>query len=660
MISLSRLQLLLWTIRYLRPRQVWSRTRRNLRRAWWSARRRRPPGVTGWNFIDSHALYAGLPDVLRHGPWQVQVEAALQRAADIAGQQFCFLNRRATFSSAPGWHDPNLSRLWRYHLHYFDYVQDLLVWGACGQEPAAYKVFRAIADSWMDCNGRICGDGWHPYTISLRVVNWLHALSAFGRQLGADVSFRSRLLDSLRSQSTILARDLETDVGGNHLLANLRALVMTAISARGREPEAWSQSALALLEQELAEQVLADGGHFERSPGYHVTVARHCLETALTLRRNGREPPAWLDLALRRMLDYLVAILPPDSRLPLLKDTTWDDEAAPSDLLAAGALYLQDPAYKTGDTFGLYPLLLFGSAGWEKYKSWPTRRAALTSVLLKTSGHCIARDDSKADYMILDVGKPCPDHLPAHAHADLLSYELMVAGCRIVVDSGVYEYTAGPWRDYFRSTRAHNTVEVGGTDQSEVWDSFRVARRARPDEVYWHATDLSVVARSSHDGYRRLRPRVTHRRTVMWLFDRFWLILDELLGEGSTPAASHVHFHPDLSLSPRDESTWQIEGCQNSLWITAFGEQEHRIVRGQTAPVRQGWCSERFGRVAENTVLTLSRAGALPFSLGYVISKQGPSEVLAVASPAGQRIIVRHGGLEFRLEVPGSMPPSLA
>ena len=185
------------------------------------------------------------------------------------------------------------------------------------------------------------------------------------------------------------------------------------------------------------------------------------------------------------MLDYLIATLAPDGQMPLLKDTTWDNEADPNDLLSAGALYFNEPSLKKNDDFRLYPLLLFGVNAWERFKRWPVGDSPRTSAALRESGHFIMRDEEKAEYLIFDAGKPCPDNLPAHAHADMLSYELMVGARRVVVDSGVYEYAAGPWRDYFRSTRAHNTVEIAAENQSEVWDSFRVARRARPGRVVW-------------------------------------------------------------------------------------------------------------------------------------------------------------------------------
>src|SRR6202011_6026913 len=102
--------------------------------------------------------------------------------------------------------------------------------------------------------------------------------------------------------------------------------------------------------------------------------------------------------------------------------------------------------------YSLYPALLFGAAGWEVYQSWP-ESPARESLAFPDTGHHVLRDDRRGDFLFFDAGEPCPPYLPAHAHADLLSYELTVGGRRLVVDSGVYEYAPGSWRNYFRSTR---------------------------------------------------------------------------------------------------------------------------------------------------------------------------------------------------------------
>lgn len=648
---LSQASLYLRTVRHLEPGQIWSRGRHVLHRLWWKVIGRRAPKPKGWRIKPLVPLYLGLEDVGRSGPWTDQVGASVARAKSIANQEFCFLNRRVTFDSRIAWQDPASSQLWRYHLHYFDYIQDLLVWAAKGDSQAAYETFRSLATSWMNLNDRIRGDGWHPYAISIRTVNWIQALSGFQRQLQEDKAFRTRLLSSLCGQARILSSDLEKDVRGNHLLANLRALVCFGLACQEKEPQRWFRETVTLLERELAEQILPDGGHFERSPGYHLVVLKYCLEIGLALRRNGRTPPQWLEDRLRRMLQYLAAILPSHGGLPLLKDTTWDAAPQPGEMLAAGALYLQDPEFKRSRDFGLYPFLLYGAAGWEEFEGWPLNSSPRQSVALEDSCHFVMRDDAKDDHLIFDAGKPCPDYLPAHAHADLLSYELSVSGQRIIVDSGVYEYSAGSWRDYFRSTRAHNSVELSGANQSEVWSSFRVGRRARPGKTLWLENKEFVLAQGSHDGYTQLPAPATHRRTVLWKPDKFWLIVDELLGAGCAQAASHVHLHPGLGLACLEDSIWQVEGSSFPLWIAAFGAQSLSIVRGQMEPARQGWYSERFGELRPNTVLTLHLVTALPFCFGYVIFKGTPGTVGLLPDAEGSRVAITQGGRELSLRL---------
>jgi uncharacterized heparinase superfamily protein len=621
----EEMKLFLRTARHLEPAQIASRVRHLLRRSWWRITARRPPRPASGAEMREFPLLAGLKDVGLPGPWQSDVCLAAERAARAAALEFRFLSREVAFGTVIRWNDPGLSQLWRYHLHYFDCVRDLLVWSALGNGGAAYDAFRRIATSWLEQNNRLRGDGWHPYTISLRVVNWLHAAAGFAASLDGDSAFDYRLQASLRGHMQVLRSCLETDVRGNHLLANLRALILFGAACDDAAAKADMARGLGMLEREIAEQVLADGGHFERSPGYHALVLQHCLEIAIGLRSNGSAVPRWLDEALERMLGYLAAILPDTGHLPLLKDTTWDGIPA-SDLFAAGALHLDQPRFRRSVRFGLYPLLLFGAEGWETYRKWPLSAGSEGPVALANTGHYVLCENGLRDHLIFDAGKPCPDYLPAHAHADLLSYELTVAGERVIVDSGVYEYSAGKWRDYFRSTRAHNTVEVARSNQSEVWSSFRVARRASPGPVLWADHGDYTILQGSHDGYRRLPVPVTHRRTIVWRRGEFWLILDELLGAGLADAASHIHLHPRLSLVC-DGGGWRIQGTSCGLWLLGFGMQRYSI--------EQGWYSETFGDLQPNALLTVETKATLPFCWGYVIfrNEAGTVKFTAAAEP---------------------------
>ncbi len=658
MSALHRIHQLFWTVRYLRPNQITARILRRLRRAVPILRGRSPASIASNAEFSFRTVLSGLSHFELDGPWRNEAGEAIGRAKESASLRFIFLNRPADLSARPGWSDPDLSRLWRYHLHYFDYVRDLFVSSVCGESSRAYQAFRSLARSWIEDNRRFVGDGWHPYTISLRLVNWLDATVVFSIQLGQDENFRVQLLSSLREQAWVLRQDLETDVRGNHLLANLRAVICYGLAFKDGEAAKWLRDARDLLDEELAEQVLADGGHFERNPGYHLVVLKHCLEIALVLRANGETPSSRLESSIRRMLDFLVDLRTPDGGLPLLKDTAWDECPRPEDLLAIGALYFDEPAYKQSGHFGLYPYLVFGQDGWDRYQRLAFTCRARGSLVLEASGYCVWRDENKEDYFVLDFGEPCPEYLPAHAHADLLSYELISGGRRIITDSGVYEYAAGSWRDYFRSTRAHNTVVVQDCDQSEMWDSFRVARRARPGKVRWAIEEQSALVQAEHDGYKRLADPVIHRRTVAWRRDRFWAVVDELRGRGTARLVNCIHFSPGLSIVSDRNTGWRIEGCGQEIWINPFGEEDRRIVRGRMESPRQGWYSERFGRLESNDVLELEAAKPLPVCFGYVISRHSAAESCVISSPGMNRILVRHGNDEFELVIPEDAPPT--
>ncbi len=512
MIDLRRLRLLIDTARHVAPAQRAARVR--LRTALALRRLRR-------------ARFA-LPSEVRIAP-HVAIEVEERHPHD--GAMFRFLSQEIR---NPSWNEPRASQLWRYHLHYFDYALDL-----------EQTAFERLARSWMCENTRMWGDAWHPYPLSLRIVNWCRALDFFS----FDAAFADELARSIYGQTRFLFANLEHDVRGNHLLKNIRALIWSGVMFEGDEARRWLEEGMRLLRVEVDEQVLADGCHFERVPSYHVLVLRDLRETAEWLRLN-RECPAWLDDAVSRMSGFLAAITGPGGRLPLFKDSTFDGVGQAPRLSGTGE--------------GACP----------------------------TSGYYVFRDSHA--FLIADFGVPCPSYLPAHAHADMFSYELTIDGAPLIVDSGVYEYTAGEWRDWFRSTRAHNTVEIAGQNQSEVWGSFRVARRAMPRNVQFTGTTLS----GEHDGYLRLHPSALHRRTIEHVPESAFIITDEIAGSGVSEAKSYIHLHPDANWEP-----WRL--------VT-----EHEIEE------TEGWYSERFGEKRRNRVLVLRHKGEMPFRMTYTIRIQ--------------------------------------
>jgi len=647
--DLHNLTRLVKTASYLSPRQVVFRARRIARQKWYRVIKKKAPFPNNVHEAGWEPLWYGLTDIKESVDVDGTEDRVAKEAAAIRSSEFNFLNHTVRFRDEPHWHSRKLSHLWRYHLHYFDYCECLLIDFGCSGNADNYTAFKYLVRSWIRSNRHQYGDGWHPYTLSVRIVNWLHALAGFKNLLADDPDFKRSLISSLGGQLQVLAGDLEYDVRGNHLVKNIRALLVGSSALDTSHSQKWLATALKVLRDEVAEQILADGGHFERNPGYHLSVLKDLLECAVWIQRNRKERYAWLDIALRRMLDWLTIITPSGGQLPLLKDTTRDYRPILEDVLAAGALYFDTSAYKPTEQFGTYPCLLFGRRGKIRYDEWERAKFGIGSAALEISGYYVMRDDTGADSLVFDAGKVCPDYLPAHAHADMLSYELTCNGQPLVVDSGVYEYTAGRWRDYFRSTRAHNTVELNGCNQSDVWGSFRVADRAYPGKTTWHELPDYNLVQASHDGYLKMSTPARHHRTIVWQKERFWLVWDRINGVGEMSAASHIHFHPSIDIHQSDESVWELKTATGPLWMVAFGHSGHSVCSGQVEPRCQGWYSEVFGKMMPNTVVTLQDTFRAVTMFGYLISKDTPATVVHQSgSGSSVDLIISHAEEEFR------------
>jgi hypothetical protein len=216
---------------------------------------------------------------------------------------------------------------------------------------------------------------------------------------------------------------------------------------------------------------------------------------------------------------------------------------------------------------------------------------------------------------VADVGPPCPPDLPAHAHADCLSFELAVDGKRTIVDSGTSTYAPGERRAHERSTRAHNTVEVDCANQSEVWGAFRVARRARP--TLHRAVDDggAIEVTASHDGYRRLPGHPVHTRTWTVTPDRVE-ILDVVDGAGNHRVASRLHLAGPLREGRTPEDSVDAAG----VTITCTGPTGGTV---GIAPVElaEGFGLCRPGRTQEALV-----TGPLPITIFTRVQVRGPVE----------------------------------
>ena len=439
--------------------------------------------------------------------------------------RFCFLNVEGEVKTAADWDSDQHERLWLYNLHYFD---DLNAAGAAER----IEWHRALLDRWVRENPPAQGTGWEPYPVSLRIVNWINWALA-GNELEPACEH------SLAIQARWLRRRVEWHLLGNHLFANAKALVFSGAFFDGPEATAWITKGLDILAREVPEQILLDGGHFERSPMYHALI----LEDLLDLVNLARVYPGVVPendtqgwrATVQRMRSWFAVMVHPDGDIAFFNDAALGVAPPRAELEAyAGRLDLPTSS----------PL-----------------EDGLTH--LADSGYIrLQRDEAVA---LLDVAPIGPDYLPGHAHADTLSFELSLFGQRVIVNSGTSRYGTGAERLRERATAAHSTVEVDGANSSEVWNGFRVARRARPFGLKTAEEGNETTVSCAHDGYRRLPGRVVHCRA--WKFRMGSIeITDRVEGRYSN-AIVRYHVHPDVAVESNGEGGQLIlPGAQRIAW----------------------------------------------------------------------------------------------
>jgi uncharacterized heparinase superfamily protein len=533
------------------------------KRYWHTLRHLRPVQFYGrlWFRLIRPKPNLAAPPMLRQGQgtWQ----APAQPAPSLIGPgQFVLLNQKGSLDEL-GWDGPERDKLWRYNQHYF---QDL----NASEGPSRADWHRALLADWIEQNPPGAGTGWEPYPTSLRIVNWIKWALA-GNELP------DRCVESLAVQTRWLTRRLEFHLLGNHLFANAKALVFAGLYFEGPEAQRWLNLGLRILAKEVPQQILPDGGHFERSTMYHAIV----LEDMLDLCNVGAMRIDVLDESAQRQLEGWMSHLPamcswlramshPDGDISFFNDAAFGIAPTPAQLLAYA------------DRLGV---------------SIPRSKDDI--LHLKDSGYVRVELDKAV--LLIDAAPVGPDYLPGHAHADTLSFELSLAGKRFIVNGGTSRYGLGPGREAERGTTAHSTVEIDGENSSEVWAGFRVARRARPFDVSVHQDDDSIVVEASHDGYKRLSGRPVHRRR--WVLRRGCLEVSDIIVGGFNKAIARSHLHPDVEVLACGEGAGALQlGQMRIKW--AASSSGARLTPGEWHP--------RFGISEPNQCIEvpIKRGGA--------------------------------------------------
>ncbi|MGW6359508.1 alginate lyase family protein [Streptomyces sp. NPDC055092] len=632
-----------WYLRRLSrmgPREVGGRVGDAVRRRRWRSARHDCPSVTGARFtaVLPAGTIAGIPP-----------DAAKRLVAEadrlMYGHVEYFGVVRDDLDDPDWWSDPKTGRrapwgyafdvpyrnedavgdikqIWELSRHQYLTVL-AAAYAVTGNERYAERVAEHLR-SWWKANPPLRGVHWiSGIELGIRLLSWVWIRRLLDGWPGVGELFENNPVavnQIWHHQRWLAAFPSRGSSANNHVIAEAAGQLAGACAFDWFPASArWRAGALKSLDQHLRSNTFGSGLNRELATEYHGLVLELGLAAVAEADAAGVPVPASTRLVLLRMADALAAVV--DSRLRPPRQGDADDghglivDGAGTDRWAS--------LLATGDA-------VFGRLDWWPAVTGSDVRTPLLAALIRPYGknetasamnRPASRPGHFADAGMTILRSPAqsgPEEIwcrcdggphgflsiAAHAHADALSVEVRHDGVEVLADPGTYCYHGQPeWRQYFRSTLGHNTLQLDGTDQSVSGGPFLWTRHART-RVLTADTSQQGVARwcAEHDGYQG---SVHRRRVELTAASRELQVVDEV--RGSRRAEVRLAFHLGQAIAAdlagnRAVLTWTRDGEDRSAVLDLPGQLSWCAHRGETeSPL--GWYSAGFGRKEPTTTL---------------------------------------------------------
>lgn len=491
-----------------------------------------------------------------------------------------------------------------------------------GDEKYAREFVAQVKD-WIASNPWPWGVNWAcTMDVAIRAVNWLWGYSFFKDSPSLTDDFLVVFYESLLMHGRHIYRNLENWGGfaNNHYLADLVGLIhLGVLCPEFKEASEWRDFGLRELWKEMFVQVYPDGVSFEASIPYHRLVTEFFLYTIILCRRNDIPVPDEAMARLEKMLEFVMYYTKPDGTVPFIGDgdngrlvrlKAWDSpEREWIDhryLLAIGAVLFdrKDFAQAAGDQWEEVVWLLGHEA--ERYFQETNARASLPICLesraFSDGGIFVIRDDGL--HLTVDAGWNGQNGHGGHAHNDVLSYELFVHRQTWIIDPGTYIYTGDyEARQNFRSTVAHNTIQVDDEEQNrcKASEPFSIINDACPVILRWCVSDATVILVAEHYGYKRLQPPVVHRREFcLDIATRQLTICDYISGTGQHKLNARWLFPSTLDTQISSFGVILQDDQGNDMVIRWKGQADATLVKS--------WASLSYGLLVGIKSLSLTKS----------------------------------------------------
>ncbi|MDX1696096.1 MAG: alginate lyase family protein, partial [Ketobacteraceae bacterium] len=496
---------------------------------------------------------------------------------------------------------------------------------ATGDMKYAREVVAQI-ESWLDQNPYGYGMNWRsPLELGIRLINWVWAIDLIFESGLFTGSFQKRLLESVYLHCRDVSGKYSQGSSANNHLVGEAAGVFVAASYFNifKKSTEWAYDAKSILDREIFAQTFPDGCTKEHALGYQFFVFQFYWISGLVGKwhNDSFSGAYWAQLELLTL--FVAQLSEAGGQLPMFGDR---DDGYVLDLGDAGddmqafidlACQLFDNDYLKELWHGPSETVYWLMGDARKNPESATGEVNLASRAYTNAGYFLMQSGSSLDdcvSLLVDVAELGYTAIAAHGHADALAFTMRLNGQDLLVDSGTFDYFTYPaWRNYFRTTKAHNTVEIDGLDQSVMTGPFMWEKHANAKVIAWEPSEEGGRLVASHDGYHRLEDPVTHSRELKLDHSRKRLVVRDTL-DCSKQHTAALHYHLSEFVKDLQQTGNRIDlVLANDTSVTFEFDaslEVHTITGSASDPETpgRGWLSRGYHQKTPNTCIVASAA----------------------------------------------------
>lgn len=524
---------------------------------------------------------------------------------------------------------------WFFNRHY--HLQDLLeAYQKTGNPLYVESINHHVID-WIISNPSqkipLTWGQWRGLEVAYRISHW--APCFYGLQQVKEFSSAARILmlSSILDHACYLRQFHAW--GANWLTREMNGLATVALCwSEFRNSQQWFNYATANLLREIEEQVYPDGVHKELTSLYHRVTLRDFQNFADLLNNSGIDVPETFKVRLEQMWNYLAYSLSPDGYSVLNNDSDRDNNRS---LVRQAADSYQRPDWSY--------IASNGKVG-QPPQSEPSKIFPWAGQLISRSGW-----EAEAHWSFFDIGSA---GIYYHIHNDKLHLSLAAYGRDLLVDSGRYRYVRDRFWQYFRGSASHNVVLIDGKCQKT---GIRELHKPLSNCDYAIAPEFDFASGTFDAGFIGLKGKATHSRVVLYLRDKYWVVVDRIITARPRQIEVLWHFHPDCTVVSDGQSVTTIDPGVGNLKIVPASNLPWnvQIVQGQNNPV-QGWWSREYNHKIPNPTAIYSTSIEASTTFAWILVPASgivPNlNVTLLPSP--------EGAIFLSIEIPGQSAEKIA